>query len=71
MIGSLRPALDPGSIAIIGASENSNKIGGRPLFYLGKSGYTGRIFPVNPARREVQGHVCYPRSRCGVADAIK
>jgi acetate---CoA ligase (ADP-forming) len=60
MTGSLRPALDPGSIAIIGASENTNKIGGRPLFYLRKSGYAGRVFPVNPARREVQGHVSYP-----------
>jgi hypothetical protein len=42
MTGSLRPALDPGSIGVIGAPENSNKIGGRPLFYLGKSGYAGR-----------------------------
>jgi acyl-CoA synthetase (NDP forming) len=60
MIASLRAALDPSSIAIIGASENSNKIGGRPLLYLKKSGYAGRIFPINPARREVQGHACYP-----------
>jgi acyl-CoA synthetase (NDP forming) len=28
---ALRFALEPRSIALIGASENSNKIGGRPL----------------------------------------
>lgn len=60
MRGSLRAALDPQSIAIIGASENANKIGGRPLLYLSRFGFRGRIFPVNPTRKEVQGHACYP-----------
>jgi acetate---CoA ligase (ADP-forming) len=56
----LRTALDPRSIAIIGASENPNKIGGRPLLYLSKFGYRGRVFPVNPTRKEVQGQRCFP-----------
>jgi acyl-CoA synthetase (NDP forming) len=30
----LRAGLDPRSIAIIGASENSNKVGGRPIKFL-------------------------------------
>jgi len=29
----LEAALDPKSIAIIGASENPNKVGGRPVHY--------------------------------------
>jgi acyl-CoA synthetase (NDP forming) len=55
----LKSALDPRSIAIIGASENPNKIGGRPVHYLDKFGFRGKIFPINPSRKEVQGHVCY------------
>jgi acetate---CoA ligase (ADP-forming) len=55
----LKAALDPGSIAIIGASENPNKVGGRPVHYLDKFGFKGRIFPINPSRPEVQGYTCY------------
>ena len=55
----LKAALDPRSIAIIGASENPNKVGGRPVHYLGKFGFKGRIFPINPSRPEVQGYKCY------------
>lgn len=60
----LRAALDPRSVAIIGASENYNKVGGRPVHYLDKFGFKGKIFPINPTRAEVQGHKCYP----GLAD---
>jgi acyl-CoA synthetase (NDP forming) len=56
----LRAALDPKSVAIIGASENPNKVGGRPVHYLDKFGFKGKIFPINPSRSEVQGHKCYP-----------
>ncbi|MGA2293315.1 acetate--CoA ligase family protein [Bradyrhizobium sp.] len=55
----LKAALDPRSVAIIGASENPNKVGGRPVHYLDKFGFKGRIFPINPSRAEVQGHRCY------------
>ena len=55
----LKAALDPRSIAIIGASENPNKVGGRPVHYLDKFGFKGKIFPINPSRAEVQGHKCY------------
>lgn len=51
----LKSALDPASIAIVGASDNPHKVGGRPLLYLRRYGYRGRIYPVNPARAEVQG----------------
>jgi acetate---CoA ligase (ADP-forming) len=55
----LKAALDPRSIAIIGASENPNKVGGRPVHYLDKFGFKGNIFPINPSRPEVQGYKCY------------
>jgi acyl-CoA synthetase (NDP forming) len=56
----LKAALDPRSVAIIGASENPNKVGGRPVHYLEKFGFKGKIFPINPSRAEIQGHTCYP-----------
>src|ERR1700709_2470359 len=55
----LKAALDPKSVAIIGASENPNKVGGRPVHYLDKFGFKGKIFPINPSRTAVQGYKCY------------
>ena len=57
---ALRVALAPRSIAVIGASENPNKIGGRPLAYLSRFGFQGAILPINPSRAEVQGIRCFP-----------
>ena len=52
--------LAPASIAIVGASDNPNKIGGRPINFMQRFGYRGKLFPVNPARSEVQGLRSYP-----------
>jgi len=57
---SLARALDPRSIAIVGASDNPHKVGGRPILYLKRYGFRGAIYPVNPARAEVQGLRAYP-----------
>ena len=55
----LQAALNPKSIAIIGASENPNKIGGRPIMYMKRHGYAGKIYPINPNRDEIQGVKSY------------
>ncbi|HTN26714.1 MAG TPA: acetate--CoA ligase family protein [Burkholderiales bacterium] len=60
MADLLSSLIDPKSVAIIGASENPNKIGGRPIFYMQKHGYKGKIFPINPNRSEIQGLRGYP-----------
>lgn len=52
--------LSPRSVAIVGASDNPNKIGGRPIHFMQRLGYRGKLFPVNPARAEVQGLKSYP-----------
>lgn len=49
----------PQSIAIVGASDNERRIGGRPLRILRQRGYPGAIYPVNPKYRTVQGVPCY------------
>jgi len=56
----LAAALDPQSVAVVGASENPEKIGGRPIKYMLRAGYKGRIYPVNPNRPVIQGLQAYP-----------
>src|SRR5690242_9230946 len=57
---SLSAVLNPSSVAIVGASDNPHKVGGRPLHYLAKFGFKGRIHPINPTRDVVQGVRSYP-----------
>lgn len=52
--------LNPASVAIVGASDNADKIGGRPIYYMRKHGYQGKVFPINPQRSEVQGQKAWP-----------
>lgn len=47
--------LRPRSVAMIGASADVTRIGGRALRHLRESGFGGEIYPVNPGRSEVQG----------------
>ena len=59
-----RPSLDrlfrPRSVALIGASTDPGKIGGRPLSFLVKHGFKGDIWPVNPRVDAIDGIRCYP-----------
>lgn len=50
----------PTGIAIYGASDDVTKIGGRPLQFLQKYGYTGAIYPINRKAATVQGLPAYP-----------
>ena len=51
----LQSALSPRSVAVIGASDNPHKVGGRPILYMRRYGYRGAIYPINPGRATVQG----------------
>lgn len=50
----------PASVAVFGASENTDKIGGRPIFYMKQFGFAGTVYPINPNRDTVQGLPAYP-----------
>jgi len=56
----LNRLLRPRSVAVIGASSDAAKTAGRPIAYLQKHGYTGRIYPVNPRNDTIAGLPCYP-----------
>ncbi|WP_102225169.1 acetate--CoA ligase family protein [Acidimangrovimonas sediminis] len=56
---ALGALLSPRSVAIVGASGDPSRIGGRPIAAMLQAGYQGRILPVNPGRDEVQGLPCY------------
>jgi acyl-CoA synthetase (NDP forming) len=52
---AIRAILSPGSVAIVGASDDPDRIGGRPIRYMHRFGFRGRILPVNPRRPSIQG----------------
>jgi acyl-CoA synthetase (NDP forming) len=60
---SLAPLLNPRSVAIVGASDDPSRIGGRPLRYLLQNGFAGAVYPVNSNRDTVQGVKAYPTPR--------
>lgn len=51
--------LSPVSVAVVGASEDVSRIGGRPIAAMLAAGYAGRVWPVNPKRNTVQGLPCF------------
>lgn len=50
----------PRSIAIIGASSDPSRIGGRPVRLLQQYGFAGAIYPINAKNSEVQGLPAFP-----------
>lgn len=57
---SLSSLLAPASVAVIGASDDPSRIGGRPIHYFKAGGFQGPVYPVNPKRETVQGLTAYP-----------
>jgi acetyltransferase len=50
---------NPGSVAVVGASPDVGKPGGRCLAFLQKFRYPGRLYPVNPKYRTIGALTCY------------
>ena len=60
VLADLGKLLNPQSVAIIGATPDLGRVGGRPIAYLKRYGFTGEIFPVNPKHQSIDGLPCYP-----------
>jgi acetyl coenzyme A synthetase (ADP forming)-like protein len=57
---SIRPILNPRSVALVGASRQPGTIGAALLANLKRCGFTGPIYPINPKAKEVDGLPAYP-----------
>ena len=60
MITSLRPILQPRSIALAGVSSRPDSLSIKLLDNLLAAGFTGEIFPVNPRASTIRGLPCFP-----------
>lgn len=66
----LHPFFHPRSVAIIGASSDPERIGGRPLRFLIEAGFAGMLYPVNTSgHAELQGRRAY-KSVTDIAEPI-
>jgi acetate---CoA ligase (ADP-forming) len=54
-----RELIDPKSIVVVGASQNTEKPGGKVLANLLSGGYDGALYAVNPRTKKVQGVPSY------------
>jgi len=50
----------PRSVALLGATEDLSKFGGRCMRQIINFGFAGDLYPINPKRDEVFGHRCFP-----------
>jgi acyl-CoA synthetase (NDP forming) len=57
--GDLTPLLAPRSVAVIGASDREGNLGGLAVRFLGKFGYKGAVWPINPGRQTVGDRPCF------------
>ncbi len=57
---TIRKLFEPNSVAVVGASRDSEKLGHKILKNLVEADFEGKIYPVNPKADEILGLTCYP-----------
>jgi Acyl-CoA synthetase (NDP forming) len=55
----LSPLFAPRSVAVIGASNRPESVGGVVFKNMLESGYQGKLYPINPGQTEIQGQRAY------------
>jgi acyl-CoA synthetase (NDP forming) len=58
--GALDRLFMPRAIALVGVPGDLSRPGARPLHFLRRHGYPGRLYPVNPAHRTIGDLPAYP-----------
>src|SRR5208283_4456359 len=56
---TLHRLFNPSAVGIVGASADATKISGMMVEFLRRSGFAGRVYPVNPRYEEICGWRCY------------
>lgn len=59
-LDAVEKMINPTSIAVIGASQNEEKSGGRLFRYIVENNFPGELYPVNPGVSEIKGYKTYP-----------
>lgn len=59
-LSNLKYMINPQSIAVVGASTNEKKNGGRLFRYIVENGYNGKLYPINPGADNIKGFKAYP-----------
>jgi acetyl coenzyme A synthetase (ADP forming)-like protein len=57
---SLEKFFNPASVAIVGASQTPGKVGYEIVANMVKAGYPGKLYPINPKAKTIEGVACYP-----------
>jgi acyl-CoA synthetase (NDP forming) len=57
----LKSLFHPRSVALIGVSNEQNKLSGRPFRFFREYGYAGKVYPVNPKYTEIAGVPCFAK----------
>ncbi len=57
---NMKTLFNPKSVAVIGASDNSGKLGFHVMKSLNKRDFPGQVIPVNPGSSEIMGIKAYP-----------
>lgn len=55
----LTTLFNPKSVAVFGASERANSVGGTAFVNLLAAGFKGKVYPINPKHRMIQSQPCY------------
>ncbi len=61
IVSNLKYVFKPRSVAIVGASSTSNKIGNVLLKNFIDERFSGKIYPVNPKHQEILGRKCFAK----------
>ena len=59
-VASLEPLLNPGSVAVVGASRRPGSLGRTVLLNISDGGFAGRLYAVGPHPRDIEGIPCVP-----------
>jgi acetate---CoA ligase (ADP-forming) len=57
----LKKLFEPRSVALIGVSNEQNKLSGRPFRFFREYGYAGNVYPVNPKYQEIAEVPCFAK----------
>ena len=59
IVSAMRRIMNPGAVAVIGASDGEGKIGNSVMKNIINGGYAGDLHPINPRADEILGKKCF------------